>query len=98
MELQGERDVMEVIYPPNISAFVDDNNLQIVMKFASVLFNTQVKAIKHDGHLCTFKNVTLASLLQNNESLKGIPGEANMITVSLIQAADVLFIIPDTLK
>ena len=98
MELQGERDVMEMIYPPNISAFVDYNNFQIVMKFASVLFNTKVKALKHDGHICTFRNVTLALILQHNEALKGISGEENMITVSLIQAADVLFIIPDTLK
>ena len=73
---------MVMIYPPNISAFVDDNNLHIVMKFASVLFNTQVKALKHYGFLCTFINVTLTSLLQHNEALKGIPGEANMITVS----------------
>ena len=87
-----------MLHPPNISAFSDENNRQLVMNFVSVLFNTQVKAIKHDGHLCTFKNVTLASLLQNNESLKGIPGEANMITVSLIQAADVLYISSDNMK
>ena len=56
-------DLTALIYPPNTSAFVDDNNRQIVTKFASVLFNTQVKALKHDGHHCTFINVMLASLL-----------------------------------
>ena len=97
-EFQGEHGVTEMLHPPNISDFSDENNRQLVMNFVSVLFNTQVKALKHDGHICTFINFMLALLLQHNEALKGISGEENMITVSLIQAADVLFIIPDTLK
>ena len=54
---------MEMIYPPSISAFVDENNRQIVTKFVSVLFNTKVKALMHDVHLSTFRNVMYASLL-----------------------------------
>ena len=81
-----------MIYPPKISAFVDKNNIQIVTNFASVLFKTQVKSLKHDGHLCTFINVIPASLLQHNKALKGLAVEANMITVALFQAADVLYI------
>ena len=45
-----------------------------------------------------FINFMLALLLHHNESLKGIPGEANMITVSLIQAAYVLYIRSDNMK
>ena len=66
--------------------------------FASVLFNTQLKEIKHDRHLSKFRNVMLASLLQHNEHLKGLVGEANIITVAFIQYADVLSISSDTLK
>ena len=66
--------------------------------FSSVPFNTQVKAVKHDGHICTFGNVILASLLQHNRAPKVLTGEANMITVALLQAADVLGISSDTLK
>ena len=39
----------------------------------------------------------LDALLQNNGDLKGVAGEANMITVALPQAEEV-FIILDTLK
>ena len=87
-----------MIYPPNISAFFDEHNHQIVTNFSSVPFNTQVKAVKHDGHICTFGNVILDSLLQHNKALKVLTGEANMITVALLQAADVLGISSDTLK
>ena len=38
------------------------------------------------------------SLLNSNESLKGTTVEVNMITVPLIQAADVFSISSDTLK
>ena len=92
------RDVTAMIYPPNVSAFVDGKNRQIVTNFASVLFNTQVKALKHDGNICTFINFILASLLHHNEALKGLSGEANMITVAFLQAAYVLSISSDTLK
>ena len=68
-EFQGEHGVTEMLHPPNISDFSDENNRQLVMNFVSVLFNTQVKAIKHDGHPCTFINVMIALLLQHNESL-----------------------------
>ena len=44
--LQGECDVTAMIYSPNISAFIDENNHQTATKFASVLFNTQVKVLK----------------------------------------------------
>ena len=61
--LQVQYGVTTVIYSPNISAFVDDNNRQIVTKLSSVLFNTIVKELKHDVHIFTFRNVMLASLL-----------------------------------
>ena len=48
--LKVARYLMAMIYPPNISLFVENKNLQIVMKISSVLFNTQVKALKHDGY------------------------------------------------
>ena len=83
-KIQGEHGVTEIIYPPNISAFVDENNRQIVTNFTSVLFNTQVKALKHDGHFCTFRADILTSLLQHNKSLKIVAREANMITVPLL--------------
>ena len=83
--LNLEHGLTATIYPPNISsAFVDEKNRQTVTKFSSVLFNTQVKAFKHDGHLCTLRTVLLASLMQHNEALEIITGEANMITVALI--------------
>ena len=87
-----------MIYPHSISAFVDNNNRQIVTNFASVTFNTQVKELKHDGNLCTFRNVLLSLLLQNKESLKGLSVEANMVTVVLLQCEYILFISSNTLK
>ena len=84
---------MEMIYPLNICKFVDKNNFQIVTKFASVPFNTQVKALKHDGHICTFINFIPDYLLQYNEYLKGLSGETNMVTVLLLQAEDFLSVI-----
>ena len=89
---QVARDVTAIIYPPNITSYVGKNNRHIVTNFASVIFNTQVKAFKHDVHLCTFRNFMLASKLQNDEALKGIEVEANMITVALLQYEDVSFI------
>ena len=86
--LKGAHDVTKMIHPPNISAFVDENNREIVTDFESVLFNTQVKVLKHYVHICTFRNVILALLLHHNKDLKGISGEANMIIVELLQAAD----------
>ena len=68
------------------------------MIFASLLFNTQLKSLKNDGHLCTYRKFMLASLLHHNKYLKGLSGEANMITVVLLQAADVLSISSDNLK
>ena len=59
--LQGEQGVTTVMYPPNISAFVDKNNRQIVTNFASVLFNKKVKALKHDEHIFTLRTNILAS-------------------------------------
>ena len=73
-----------MIYPLNISAFVDDNNKQLATNFASVLFNTQVKALTHGVHLCTFRYSILALLLWHSKDLKIISGEANMITVPLL--------------
>ena len=70
MLLQVASDVMVMIYTPNISGFVDDNNRQIVTNFVSVTFNTKVKAIKQDGHLCNFRNVMLFFLLQNKNLLQ----------------------------
>ena len=66
--------------------------------FTSVLFNTQVKSLKHDGHLYTFRNVLLDLILHHNKYIKDLAGEANMITFALLQAADVLGISSDALK
>ena len=57
-----------------------------------------MKAIKHDGHLCTFINVILASLLHHNEAFKGLSVEANMITSAFLQAEDVLGMSSNNLK
>ena len=82
--MEIEHGVKVIIYPPNTSAFVDEKNRQIVTNFSSVLFNTKVKLIKHDSHLCTFRTVVLDSLLQHTESLEIISVEANMITIALL--------------
>ena len=66
MVFRGACDVTAMIYPPSISEFVDENNRKIVTNFSSVIFNTQVKALRNDGHIFTFVNVMLASLLHNN--------------------------------
>ena len=57
-----------------------------------------MKALNHDGHLCTLINVMLDLLLHHKEALEGISWEANMVTVTLLQAADVLFISSETSK
>ena len=49
--------------------------------FSIVLFNTQLKSLRHDGNLYTFINVMLPSLLHNNEALKVFGGEAHMMSV-----------------
>ena len=72
-----------------MSDFFDQNKLQIVTKFASLLSNTQVKALKHNGHICTFRNVMLDFLLQHKKYIKWLEVEAKMITVALLQSADV---------
>ena len=71
---QGEHGAMSIIYPPNISDFVDDKNRQIVTNFVSVLFNNQVNSLKHDGNICTFRTGVLASLLNHKKYLKIIAG------------------------
>ena len=83
-EFQVEHGVTSMVYPTKISAFFNENKGQIVTKFASVLFNTQVKSLKHDGHICTFRTGMLDLLLQHKKVLKIIAGEANMITVALL--------------
>ena len=57
--------------------------------FTSVLFNTQVNSLKHDGHISTFINTAVA---------KGLAGESNIITVALLQSAYFLVISSDTFK
>ena len=52
--------------------------------FVILLFNTQVKALKHDGHICTFGTGMISLLLQHNKALKIIAGKEKMITVPLI--------------
>ena len=69
--LQVAHDATSIIYPPNISDFLNDNNRQILTNLASVLLNTKVKELKHDGHLRTFINIILSLLLHHNEYLKG---------------------------
>ena len=68
-------------YSWNISDFVDDKNHQIVKNFASVLFNTQVKALNQGGYIFTLRTAMLDSLLQHNKALKMVAGEENLITV-----------------
>ena len=97
-EFQGSCHMAVIIYPPRISALVDDNNGQIVKKIASVLFNNKVKALMHNINLYTFRDFILAALLHHNKSLKGDSGKANTITVALLQAADVFCISLDTFK
>ena len=53
----------EMMHPPKISSFFDDNNHQIVNNFLSILFNTQLHALRRDDKICTFRNVMLDSLL-----------------------------------
>ena len=77
---QVERGVTEMIYPPNISALVDENTPQKVENVESVLFNTKVKELKHNGHICIFMNVMLASLLNHNKSIKVVTLETNITT------------------
>ena len=81
-----------------MSAFVDDNNRQIVTKVASVLFKTKVKTLRHYDHLFTFRNFMLDLIMHNTKALKDIEGEENMIKVALLQVADVVFISSYTLK
>ena len=70
----GARGVMAITYTTNISDFVDDKNLQILTNFTSKIFNTQVKALMHDGYIFTLINVMLASLLRHNKHLKDVSG------------------------
>ena len=59
----------EMIYHLSMSAFVDDENCQIVSNFAIVLFNTQAKALIHDVHIYTFRKFMLDTLLQHKNIL-----------------------------
>ena len=95
---QWAHDAMEMIYPPSISAFVDDNSYKIYTNFSSILFNIQVNAPRHDGHIWPFINVMLDSILRHNKHLKYVAGEASMITVEFIQAAYVFGISSYTLN
>ena len=63
--LQGAFDMMVMIYPPNISAHLNYNNLLIVTNLARLLFNTQVKALRHDFHFSIFINIMFSTLLLN---------------------------------
>ena len=60
---QGSHDVTDIIFSPKKSAFVDENNHQIVTKFASLLLNNQAKALRYDDHICIFISVMLYYLL-----------------------------------
>ena len=68
---------MAMIYSTIISDLVDKNNHQIATNFASVLFNTQVKALRHNANISTLRNFMLASLMQHKKYLKGVTIEAN---------------------
>ena len=78
-----------MFHPPSMSDFVDDRNCQIMRNFLIVLFTTRMNALRNDGHISTFRNAMLDSLLQHKEALNVVAGEANMITVPLLQAVDV---------
>ena len=82
--MKGKHGLMSMIHPPNISAFVDDKNHQIVKNFASILLDTKLKALRHDCHLYTFRNIMLASLLKQNEYTKCVEGETDMIKIALL--------------
>ena len=86
-----------MIHPPKISYLVGDNNLQIVTKFSSVLFNSQVKALRHDDHIFTFRKFILASLLYHKKYLKDVIVDTKKITVALLQSADVFFVLSQIL-
>ena len=61
--MQGAHDATAIIYSLIVSSLDDDKNLQIVTNFASIIFNTQVKSLRHDYHIYSFRNVIIASLL-----------------------------------
>ena len=56
------------------------------------------KELKHDVHIYTLKIIILAPLLQHNEDLKGIVGEAKIITVMFLEYANVFCVSSETLK
>ena len=82
--MQEENGVTAMIYPPNISSFVDDSSRKILTNFASVILNTQVKSLNSDGYICTFTNAMLALILHHNKALKFVSLEANITTVTLL--------------
>ena len=82
--MQGARDVTAMIYPPIVSALIDEKNRQIVKNLAILLFKTQVKALSRAVNIFTFINVMLALLMQHIESLKGLVVEVNMIKVAFL--------------
>ena len=76
----------------------NNNNNNIVTNFASVLFNTQVKALRHDGHISIFRNFMFYSILHNNKSIKGVTGDNKIITVAFGSICRCFCIILDILK
>ena len=66
--------------------------------FASVLFNTQVKALSNYFHISTFSNGIFSILMHHNKALIFVSGEVDMIKVALIQSADIFCTILGTLK
>ena len=57
-----------------------------------------MKSLKHDGHICTFRNVMIALLLNHNKALKCLSGDSNIITVVFLQSVYFLSIGSDYLK
>ena len=65
--------------------------------FPSVLFNTQSESLMYGGHISTFRNVILDSIMKNNKALKGCMVDSYMITVAFLQYSD-LFVLAQMLQ
>ena len=87
-----------MIYPTRIYGFCDKNNWLIVIYLSSVIFKNKVREIRHDGNISKFRKFIPDPLINNNEDPKRIFWETDAITVELLQAENLFFIISYTLK
>ena len=63
-----------------------------------VLCNAQVKTLKHDGNISTFRNAMLYFIFQKNKDTEVLLKERTIIIVVLLQAADLSDIRYDIFK